>query len=104
MRIQLLPLFDSMDHLHKNTDNVVLPDIRFQNDFNHVLGFLKSYNGSLGTFNSYRREAERLLQWCWHINHISLPELNRDDIEQFVRFCQNPPLTWIALKKVPRYN
>ena len=103
MRIQLLPLFDSMDHLHKNTDNVVLPDIRFQNDFNHVLGFLKSYNGSLGTFNSYRREAERLLQWCWHIKHISLTELKRDDIEQFVRFCQNPPLTWIALKKVPRY-
>ena len=103
MRIQLLPLFDSMDHLHKNTDNAVLPDTRFQSDFNHVLGFLKSYNGSLGTFNSYRREAERLLQWCWHIKHMSLTELKRDDIEQFVRFCQSPPLTWIALKKVPRY-
>ena len=103
MRIQLLPLFDSMDHLHKNTDNAVLPDTRFQSDFNHVLGFLKSYNGSLGTFNSYRREAERLLQWCWHIKHMSLTELKRDDIEQFVRVCQSPPLTWIALKKVPRY-
>lgn len=103
MRIQLLPLFDSMDHLHKNTENVVLPHKRFQNDFNHVLNFLKSYNGSLGTFNSYRREAERLLQWCWQIRDMSLTELKRDDIEQFVRFCQSPPLNWIALKKVPRY-
>lgn len=103
MRKQLLPLFDSMDHLHKNAEHVVLPDHRFQQDFNHVLDFLKSYNGSLGTFNSYRREAERLLQWCWQIKNITLAELKRDDIEQFVRFCQSPPLTWIALKKVPRY-
>lgn len=103
MRKQLLPLFDSMDHLHKNAENVILPDHRFQQDFNHVLDFLKSYNGSLGTFNSYRREAERLLQWCWQIKNITLADLKRDDIEQFVRFCQSPPLTWIALKKVPRY-
>jgi site-specific recombinase XerD len=104
MRKQLLPLFDSMDHLHKNAENVILPDHRFQQDFNHVLDFLKSYNGSLGTFNSYRREAERLLQWCWQIKNITLADLKRDDIEQFVRFCQSPPLTWIALKKVPRYT
>ena len=103
MKIRLLPLFDSMDNLHKNAENVILPDRRFQNDFTHVLTFLKSYNGSLGTFNSYRREAERLLQWCWVIKNMLLTELKRDDIEHFVRFCQSPPLTWIALKKVPRY-
>lgn len=101
--MRLLPVFDSMDHLHKNAENVILPDRRFQDDFNHTLSFLKSYNGSLGTFNSYRREAERLLQWCWQIKGMTLPELKRDDIEHFVRFCQSPPLTWIALKKVPRY-
>ena len=103
MRIRLLPFFDSMDHLHKNNDNVILPDKRYQEDFNHTLNFLKSYNGSLGTFNSYRREVERLLQWCWQIKSMTLAELKRDDIEQFVRFCQSPPLTWIALKKVPRF-
>jgi len=103
MKIRLLPLFDSMDHLHKNAENAVLPNKRFQNDFNHTLNFLKSYNGSLGTFNSYRREAERLLQWCWQIKNMTLPELKRDDIEHYIRFCQSPPLAWIALKKVPRF-
>ncbi len=103
MRISLLPLFDSMDYLHKNAEHVVLPDPRFRQDFSHTLDFLKSYNGSLGTFNSYRREAERLLQWCWHIKKITLPELKREHIEEFIRFCQNPPPSWIALKKVPRF-
>lgn len=103
MKHTLLPLFDSMDHLHKNMDNVKLPHERFRTDFYHALNFLKSYNGSLGTFNSYRRETERLLQWSWHIKGISLPDLKRDDIEQYIRFCQHPPQTWISLKKVPRY-
>ena len=102
-KTQLLPLFDNINHLHKNSDHVILPNDRFKEDFNHTLNFLKSYNGSLGTFNSYRREAERLLQWTWNIKQITLKELKRDDIEHFVRFCQNPPQSWISLKKVPRY-
>lgn len=103
MKYQLLPLFDTLDNLHKNAENVILPNQRVKSDFEHTLNFLKSYNGSVGTFNSYRREVERLLQWCWHINNKMLSELKRDDIEQFVRFCQNPPKHWISLKKVPRY-
>ncbi len=103
MKIPLLPLFDNLAHLHKNGENVVLPDGKFQPDFYYTLNFLKSYSGSLGTFNSYRREAERLLQWCWHVRKVTLKELKRDDIEQFVRFSQHPPADWISLKKVPRY-
>ena len=101
--MKLLPLFDSLDHLNKNADIVVLPDLRFQQDFNHTLDFIKSYTGSLGTFNSYRREAERLLQWCWLVRNKTLPELKREDIELFVRFCQNPPSSWISVKKCPRF-
>lgn len=103
MDTPLLPLFDSLNHLHKNQMHVHLPDQRYQQDFYHTHNFLKSYTGSLGTFNSYRRETERLLQWCWHIKKATLPELKREQIEEFIRFCQNPPRTWIGLKKVPRF-
>lgn len=103
MKLQLLPLFDTIDQLHKNEQHVVLPSKVCEKDFLHCLGFLKSYSGSLGTFNSYRRETERLLQWCWQVNGTTLCKIKRDDIEQFVRFCQNPPHSWISLKKVPRF-
>lgn len=103
MRTKLLPLFDSLDQLHKNHDHVVLPDAACQRDFLYCLNFLKSYTGSLGTFNSYRRETERLLQWAWLIKKESITKLRREDIENFVRFCQNPPATWISIKKVPRF-
>lgn len=103
MAIQIFALFDTIDRLHKNADYVVLTDARYTPSFMHCLNFLKSYSGSLGTFNSYRRETERLLQWCIHIKKVPLNELKRDDIEQFVRFCLSPPKSWISLKKVPRF-
>ena len=103
MKFKLLPIFDNINQLHKNHDHAVLPDIHFQNDFNYCLNFLKSYTGSQGTFNSYRRETERLLQWSWLVKNRPLIELKKDDIEQYIHFCQNPPKSWISLKKVPRF-
>ena len=103
MKTTLLPLFDNINNLHKNTDNAILPDDSFRDDFIYTLKFIQSYTGSLGTFNSYRRETERLLQWAWLIKKCSITALKREDIEQFVHFCQNPPATWISTKKVPRY-
>lgn len=103
MNYPLLPLFDNLTFLHKNHEHVKLPDEQFLNDFSYTLSFIKSYTGSQGTFNSYRREVERLLHWTWHIKQKMLNELKRDDIEQYVHFCQNPPKSWISLKKVPRF-
>lgn len=103
MKYKLLPLFDNLNHLHKNHESVVLPYPHFSSDFHYSLAFLRSYTGSQGTFNSYRREVERLLQWAWHIKHISIAAIKREHIEEYIHFCQNPPKQWISLKKVPRF-
>jgi hypothetical protein len=44
------------------------------------IAFLKNYIGSVGTFNSYRRETERLLQWSWLIAKKSIKQLRCEDI------------------------
>jgi len=73
-------------------------------DLEFALKFLYSYNGSTATFNSYRREIERLLQWSWNIEKTSLLNLKREHIEDFIRFCFNPPKAWIGLKNVARFK
>lgn len=103
MSVRFLPLFDSLAYLAENAANVVLPDAACRADFECSLLFLKSYVGSQGTFNSYRREVERLLQWSWLVRKTTLQALKREDIEDFVRFCQSPPKEWIGLKKVSRF-
>lgn len=98
-----IPLFDNINYLYENSTNAILPSIRFNEEFTHTLNFLKSYKGSLGTFNSYRRETERLLQWCWVIKNKKLKEIKREDIEEYIKYCQNPPKNWIGKKKAPRF-
>lgn len=72
-------------------------------DLEYALKFLYSYNGSSATFNAYRREIERLLQWAWRIERVSVLSLKREHIEEFVRFCIDPPLDWIGTKTVARF-
>ncbi len=73
-------------------------------DFEYALKFLYSYNGNNATFNSYRRELERLLQWSWRIAKISVTTLRRENIEDFIQFCLHPPNAWIGTKNVARYK
>ena len=63
-----LPLFDSIEYVEKQTPPNYLSQTQ-KDDFSMALSFLKSYIGSIGTFNSYRLEVERLLQWCSSITN-----------------------------------
>lgn len=72
-------------------------------DYAAAQRFLLSYDGSTATFNAYRRELERLLQWSWHVRRRSILMLRRDDIEEFIRFALKPPLAWIGSKNVARF-
>ena len=96
------PCFDTLETI----DQWVTPaelDTPQARDFVIAVKFLRNYVGSQGTFNAYRREIERLLQWTWYIALMTIGDLKREDIEAFIRFCQRPPKAWIGLKKPPRF-
>ena len=44
-----------------------------------------------------------LLQWAWLIAKKSIFELKRQDIQDYIEFCLNPPKSWIGLKRVTRF-
>lgn len=107
------PLIDSLEHLNNpltSARRVLSANAELQNlpgafeDLVHSLSFLLSYNGSSATFNSYRREVERLLQWSWLVRGTSLEHLRRQDLEDYVHFCQAPPKAWIGNKQVARFK
>ena len=98
-----LPIFDSMENLDKPELCSYLNDSYNKQDIQQALAFLKFYKGSQGTFNSYRREIERLIHWCALVANKSLKELKRNDIEDFVRFCQKPPKEWVGTQKPSRF-
>lgn len=96
------PLFDSLANMLASP--AIAPrNLLHPKDYELAKSFLLSYRGSEATFNAYRREVERLLQWAWLIQQTSLFKLTRADIEQYLDFCQGPPKAWIGIKNVARF-
>jgi site-specific recombinase XerD len=98
-----IPVFDDLNNIDNCDVESYIIDQKYKDDYAHALSFLKSYNGSLGTFTSYRRDVERFLHWCTLVANKKLVELKRQDIEDFIKFCQKPPKSWIGLYKTPRF-
>ena len=96
------PLIDLLDQLDNSVDQTRY-ELFFPEDLKIVITFLKQYDGVKATFESYRRELERLLQWSWLISKKSIVELSREDIEAYIKFCMKPPREWIGKKNVARY-
>ena len=99
---QPIPLFDTLEQLASNK-SVTPPSGILASDYQHACTFLYSYRGSVATFSAYRRELERFLQWTILIAKKSLTQIKRVDIEQFIEFCQKPPIHWIGTKNAPRF-
>ena len=94
--IRPTPLLDSL--ISPIPDRVVHPK-----DYQAAIQFLTAYEGNRATFEAYRRELERFLQWAWLVAKKSLLVLSREDVEKFVQFCMKPPKSWIATTQVTRY-
>lgn len=103
------PIFDNLEYLpdaFKISAAQLAPNLStaHQQDYFYSLRYLLSYKGSSATFNAYRREVERLIQWLWQIKGYSLQDVRREHIEEFMEFCLAPPESWIGLKNVSRFK
>lgn len=70
--------------------NDVAPQIAANTDLEAVQSWLLEYQDSPETFRSYRREAERLILWCWYQQGKALSDLNRQDISDYQIFIKQP--------------
>ena len=98
-----VPLIDTFENIN-NTVNTINPPDFAPHDFPLSLEFLKQYSGNNTTFESYRREIERLLQWAWLIEKKSILDLKRQEIERYINFCLHPPKSWIGTKRTTRFR
>lgn len=101
------PLFDTLERLQEQTKEPCVwnhLDAAYAiEDVIIAARFLQAYKGSQGTFNAYRREVERFLHWSTLVSGKNLGTLGREDIEEFIEFCQEPPKHWIGTSKPARF-
>lgn len=58
--------------------------------------FLRAFSDNSLTFTSYRTHVERLLLWAMIIKRKPFHQLKRQDAEDYLEFCRNPPADWVG--------
>ncbi|CAM4436500.1 MAG: Tyrosine recombinase XerC [Legionellaceae bacterium] len=74
--------------------------IRAKHDAEAVQCWLNEYQRSPQTYRNYQKEADRLMLWCICSRHKALSQLDREDIEAYLHFLDNPKPSefWCARK------
>lgn len=111
-----LPIFDEIEYLqeqrgaklakakpHRMAMPKHLNESDVLDDYRIIVDFLLGHDGSLDTFNAYRREVDRFILWAWFERKACLPELTRSDIESYLSFIANPPLSWRGVDRKKRF-
>lgn len=106
-----VPFFDTLDampdpfrHPVRSVDHLLRdPPPDAVADYQSASEFIYSYRGSQDTFNTYRREVEHFLHWCWLVAGKPAARVERADIEAYAEFARQPPRSWIGARNVPRY-
>lgn len=102
-------LFDTVAGLDETTPDCVQRYLKefeiseTSEEYRLAREFLASYAGSQDTFNAYRKEVERLLQWTWIVAKKSIKNLDRNDIRRYLEFATDPPAEWLSDKSVARF-
>jgi site-specific recombinase XerD len=72
--------------------------IKARNDLQAAYYWLNLYADVLKTYDTYKREVERLLLWCKYESGRCLRELKVEDFENYFNFLKNPPFEWCATR------
>ncbi len=58
----------------------------------HIIQF----SNSLDTMSFYRTELNRFLCWSWLVKGMSITDMRRDAIVEYIEFCIFPPASWTS--------
>jgi integrase/recombinase XerD len=93
-------------HAGDNRNRVSRSQIDALNDVDAIRAWLDRYTDSPATFESYRKEAERLLLWATRQLGKPVSSLSHEDLLAYQRFLANPTpeAQWIlaSKRKLPR--
>lgn len=98
MGYRVKPIFFSSDELSRLIEN---PE-GVPGEYRYIRLFLLSYTRSNDTFNTYRREVERFVQWVWFVKKTNVDLITRHDVINYINFFHAPPSSWVSSQHYPR--
>lgn len=106
-----LPLFDSLDRLDEPNAIVNAYITRIAADavpdaglvYEYTWDWLMENRYSPNNYKSYRSEVTTFLHWCFDVAEMSVLDVKRSHLSQFIDWCSNPPGHLVAHHNSPQF-
>ncbi len=107
-RFSGFPLFDTAELIHEQAELALYPDLRaalaalpldqdsVQQDYLVTQRFLVKYSDVSGTYNRFRSEVQRFLNYLWLIARRQLSQVDTDTVSSYFTFLKTPPAAWVS--------
>ncbi|MGC8118910.1 tyrosine-type recombinase/integrase [Marinobacter sp. VGCF2001] len=102
------PLFDTAELIQEQADLEFYPDLQAAlaslpvdrqaalDDFYISHKFLMKYSDVAGTYNRFRSEIQRFLNYTWLIAKRHLAQADADLVTSYFAFIKTPPAQWVS--------
>lgn len=100
---KLLVTFENMElsgEYGSNREKHHTCQIKARNDYEAIQYWLNEYRNKSTTFRGYQKESERFLLWAVFQKQKALSSLDRDDLEDYIKFLDDPQPQEIWCKKL----
>ncbi|MDY6930064.1 MAG: site-specific integrase, partial [Pseudomonadota bacterium] len=102
------PIFDAASHLDEQIDDQGYEAVRNAiqalsldhdkafRDLEASLRYLSDYSSVPGTFNRFRSEVQRFLNYLWVVSGRTLDQVDSEVVSSYFKFLKTPPVAWVA--------
>ena len=103
LNVKFLPLYLPSKHV-----NLIMPEIRqalkeanrtvpsATIEYEFGADFLFEQINTAHNYRSYRNEITVFMNWCWFVKKISITDIDRKTMLEFINFCNSPPKDLIS--------
>ncbi|WP_298440088.1 site-specific integrase [uncultured Ferrimonas sp.] len=106
------PLFDTLAQFEQSNDDInariakvtltVAADAGLLYEL--AIDWLVEQKHNENNFKSHRSELTTFLIWCWHVEQLSVEQVDRRLLGRYLEFCQSPPQDWIGYRNVAQFK
>jgi len=102
------PIFDAASHLDEQIELQGYVTVRHAieqspvdtgnalRDLDASFRYLADYASVPGTYNRFRSEVQRFLNYLWLVAGRTLEQVDSEVVASYFKFLKNPPATWVA--------
>ena len=99
-----MPLFESAENIrepnvfiNEHVTYIALNNVEDAGElYEFAIDWLGEQKDQYNNFKAYRAELNAFFHWCWSVKKLSVADVNRTLLIEYIEWCENPPIELVG--------